>query len=618
MRSVPSTSPPRRPGWISNGILLAAGILAAILLGLAWLGFPGVLARWILAAANRGDYFVTAHDVKLNLRGGLTATDVQVYRKGVVGPPCLETRELRMLFRLLERPRAGISRIKEVSAWGGIIRPAWERGGQSGTGTVAMLTYPVVPGGEGQPARDFDVDITLQEFDVLGVWVDRIKTTLQTDHEGIRLSRLSGLVGRDLQRGAVEGMFEWRGGGHIDGRLVTAFDPHALTPVMSLVCPQAVPVMDRFSFPATPPRFDFSLEADRSKTPAIRVKGRMQASQYAYQGAGIGFANISGDYLYGGGTNRLNLEQFLVVVGGRQISGNAVFDFTAGMSSFGMVSDVDLASLLRLAGRKGHGMESWRFPGGTRVSARGHANYRAPGQSEIEAMVEGPRMECGSLWAQDYGFRFQSLGVTSLFTDVHAKIGGGSCVGSMTVAPDASGSNRVSHIKAELIYADVDEFMRLLVTNRVSRTEGKLFGNIELSGQGGLEGMRRVAGSGQITLRKARIFRSPLFSGLVAELGRQKPDTDWRMIPVDMRATFTVQDGRAESNDIRIENGVIGLLAKGRCGRDGSLDFTVQVQVGRDHGFFGKAMRALGSVDKPVEFAVGGTLEAPQWSVVKP
>lgn len=617
MRSDASIARPRRFGWIRQILLLATGIVVTMLLGLAWLGFPRVLVQRMLANANQGDYFVTAHEVKLNLRGGITATDVQVFRKGVIGPACLETREIRVLFRVLERPRSGQSRIKEVAARGGFIRPTWAPGGtkKGGSGlTIAGLERSGLVG----IVPNMRLDVILLEFDVLGVWIDGLKTTVLVDQEGVSLSRVVGQVGRDLQRGNVEGSAVWSWQRRVTGQFTTSFDPHVLTPILTMIDPGARSFLDRFSFPSSPPRFEGSFEMDRGIPLSLSVKGRMQASQYAYQGAGIGFATVNGEYRYGNGTNRLDLDPFLMVIGGRQVRGKTEFDFSAGSASVEMMSAIDLATLLRLTGRKEQALDQWSFPDGTRVTAGGMLNFKTPQSSRLEALVEGARMGCGPLWVHDYRFKYQVTGQTNRFTDIQAKVGGGSCAGSMIVFPDIQGSNWISRVRAELIYADVDEFLKLLVTNRAWHTEGKLFGSIELNGQGGLLDMNHVSGSGQITLRKAKVFRSPLFSGLIGVMNEHKSGMDWRALSMDVRASFFVKKGRVEIADIRTTNEAIDLSAKGSFGSDRSLDFSVQVQVAESHGFLGRAIRMLAPENKPIELTLGGTIESPRWSVVKP
>ena len=157
--------------WIRPGLVLLGAIMMAILLGLAWLGFRSVLTKWILAAANEGDLFIAARQVKLDLRGGLDASDVMVYRKGVIGPPFLEARELRILFRLFEPRHAGETRVKELRVCDGVIRPAWGAWAAPGAGGGTTPNHPPSMAKRAGSLQMMNLDVTLTDFDVLGVWL---------------------------------------------------------------------------------------------------------------------------------------------------------------------------------------------------------------------------------------------------------------------------------------------------------------------------------------------------------------------------------------------------------------------------------------------------------------
>jgi hypothetical protein len=584
----------------------------ALVLGLTWLGFPGFFTRWILETANQGEYFVTANHVKLDLRGGIKAFDVMVYRKGITGPPLLETRSLQVLFHLFEAPHAGGSRIKELRARGGVIRPLWGAGGETGRGVVADSALSSSKSRAGKSAW-MDVDVTLNDFDVLGVWVEELKTGIQVKDGECRLSRLSGRVGRDLQRGTVEGSLAWKHRQQAIGHMVTSFDPHVLMPVIKRFYPDAIPVLERFSFPAAPPRLDLAFEVGLGGALRVKVAGRMQASQYAYRGAGIGFANVAGDYVYGNGTNRLKLDPFLIVVGGRKAEGKTEFNFTARTTPFEMISAIDMASVLRLAGVRDQALEPWTFEGGATIVAKGEINTKTPERSALEATVEGAHVGFKSVQVSDYMFRVLGRGLTNQFSDIRGKIGGGSFFGSVLWEPASTGSNRVIRARAEIIHVDTDELLKIISTNRAWRTAGKLYGNIEWVALDGDSGASPLSVQGQFTVRNARVLRLPLFGGLTASLKRLSSGFDPGATTAELRFSFQLNKGRVESRDIQMECGWVTLSAQGSCGLDGTLDFTVEAHLARKPGMLGLAMASLFPAGTKIEFKLDGTLESPEW-----
>jgi hypothetical protein len=598
---------------LRHGIPLILGILLALILGLSWLGFPGFLTRWILATANEGDYFMTASRVKLDLRGGLDAFDVMVYRKGLTGPPLLETRQMQVLFHWLEMPHAGESRIKELRASRGIIRPLWGQGGSGRPAETNAAARGNLAGAVPAAVARRVMTVTLTDFDVLGVWVEEVKTQVQIDDGSFRLSGLSGRVGRDLQRGAIEGTLAWDSRQQARGHLVTSFDPHALVPVCALFYPKALPVLDLYSFPSTPPRLDLAFEADWRTSLTVRVEGKMTASQFAFRGAGIGFANVGGAYVYENGASHLKLDPFLIVVRGRKAWGKAEYDFGARTSSFEVISEIDMAAALRLAGVKEQAVESWQFEEGSRIVAKGVLDLQVPERSRVEATVEGSSVGYGLIQAHDYAFRYQRDGQTNLFTEVRGKVGGGSFSGTVSMEPGGDGSNRVSRVRAEIIHADADELIKILSGNRVWRTAGKLYGTVEWVMMSGASGKCPLAAEGQLTLRNATVLKLPLFDGLKANLARVAPGVDFSQTPVDSRVSFKLVKGRVESQDITIECGPVVLAAKGSCGLDGTLDFTVGVRAVKKKGGLGKALASLLPSGSLPDFKLEGTLDAPQW-----
>ncbi len=614
MSSFSSISIRKWVGWLYHGLPFVLGVGAALVLGLAWLGVPGFLTRWILETANQGEFFVTANHVKLDLRGGIKASDVMVYRKGITGPPLLETRSLQVLFHLFEAPHEGGSRVKELRARGGVIRPLWGSGGETGLGLGAAgeSGLPSLKSQAGASAR-MDLDVTLNDFDVLGVWVEELKTGIQVKDGECRVFRLSGRVGRDLQRGTVEGSLAWKLRQQAIGHLVTSFDPHVLMPVLKRFYPDAIPVVERFSFPAAPPRLDLSFEMGLMSPFSVKVAGRMQASQYAYRGAGIGFANITGDYVYGNGTNRLKMDPFLIVVGGRKAEGKSEFNFASQTASFEVISAIDLASVLRLAGVRDQALEPWTFEGGSTIVAKGETNAKAPERSGFEATVEGTQVAFKSVQAHDYTFRVLGHGLTNQFSDIRGKMGGGSFFGSVLREPASPGSNRVLRAKAEIIHVDADELLKIFSTNRAWRTAGKLYGTIEWVALDGDSGAVPLSAQGQFAVRNTRIFQLPLFQGLTANLKRLAAGFDAGDTTADLRFSFQLSKGRVESRDIQMECGWVTLSAQGSCGLDGTLDFTVEAHIARKPGMLGLAMASLFPAGTKIEFKLGGTVESPEW-----
>lgn len=595
---------------VGHGLAYVLGGGVAVVLGLAIIGFPHFLTRWILAGANSGDYYIQAHDVYLDLAGGVNARDVSVYRKGIPGPPFLETRELRVLYHLFERPRAGRTRIKELKAYDGILRPLWSSAG-FGLKQNVGAAGPWSAGSLGNGTlKWFDLDVSLFNFEVLGVWVEQLKGAVRVDNEGVFLSRLSGKIGRELHSGTVEGTLAWRHEGQLTGRMATSFDPRALMPVCKVFYPEAVGLLDRFSFPTTPPRMDFTFEAGVKPELSLTARGRIQASNYAYRGAVIGFATMNGEYALGGGINRMKLDPFSLTIGGRHAGGALDFDFISGLSAFEIESEVNLASVLRLAGLKEYLMAPWDFEEGARIVAKGKVGYSHPENSEVEARVEGARIGYKGVVFSNYSFAYNNRGYTHIFSDIRGNTGGGSVSGSAAVTSDKAGTHWTADVKAEIINADTDEFLKLVSTNLGWRVGGKTFGNLDVSGIGAV-----LRGQGQLTVREARIFKSPLAAGLLQEWGVLSRELDLTDVPAEIRFSFEANTNKISSRDVFLEVGGVGLAAQGSCGFDGSLEWSFKPILVNNQA----RGRALFSLFAPVRsggYTLTGTMAKPEWHPV--
>lgn len=600
----------RRASWFGQLILLLVGTGLVVALGLVVIGFPNTLSQWFLAEMNKGDYFVQVRAVHLDWRGGLKAGNVSVYRKGIPGPPFLEMRECRILYHWFEAPRAGRIRVKEITATDGVVRPLWnsthlgnhrkwDLNGATGSGLIKAL-----------PLKEVELDITLSNFDVLGVWVKRGKTSLRMDAEGLYLSRLSGKLGQDLHAGTIEGTLAWRNDGQVSGRVATAIDPHTLLPACTLLYPEASAILDLFSFPTDPPRLDITFEAATRPVLTLKAKGRFQATHYAYRGAVIGYANLVVDYVFGNGTNRVLIDPFSLAIHGRHARGRVDFDLNGRETSFAVDSEVNLASVLRIAGLKESFMRDWGFEEGTRVIARGRLGHAGVRDSEIEASVEGAEISYRGMTLSNYAFSYHGRGQTHSFSNVRGNAGGGSVSGSGVILPTPSAETLVGEINAQIINVDSEEIIKLVNTNLGWRVGGKLFGSLQFKGIG-----EKLTGQGQLTVRSVLLFKSPFGAGLLEEWGLSAQGLDLAETPAEARFSFDFKDNRIASRDVHADLGNIAMTAKGSCGMDGSLDWVVKPAPVAGNGAM-RAVMALLKPFRPGEYSLTGTVKHPEWRPV--
>lgn len=598
----------RPPVWkaaVRLSLAAALALTVLIVAGLAWIGFPQAVTRRLLASVNAGDCFCQVDCVKLDLRGGLAVHNVRVYRKGVTGPPFFEARDLRVLIHPFAPRSAGWSRVKAVSARHGVVRSSFlsDNARVSWTGGAAALAA------------------SLRDFDVLGVRLHEAGGLVRLNSRGGSLSRLTAAMGSEAQRGEVQGAVSWSWNGGVEGKLVTALDPHALMPLCRVFGLAAVGrVLEWFSFPAGAPSCDLVFESPAGDPRRWSIKGRVQASDFAYRGAGIGFANVG--VLAGSGADglRIVLDPAMLVVGGRNVSGHVTVDLTRSRTEFEAVSTADIPTLARIVGLGGGSLfDECRFGRGTRLYARGTVGYEDAACNDMEAFVEGSQIGIGRVVADECAFRFVAKGATNLLNDIRGRIAGGSFTGTAALMPGSPDEPAATRYKltAEVINVEFQRLWNLWQTNAAGRTGGKLYGNIELSGTLGSNALARAAGQGLVTMRQGFVFRLPLFGGMTERLAKALPGLDIALKQTDARMPFEVHDGQVSSRDVQIEGDVLSLTARGNCRfGDGALAFDVQVRPMKDSSLIGQAMRALTyPISRLFEFRLEGTLDDPRWSL---
>jgi hypothetical protein len=353
---------------------------------------------------------------------------------------------------------------------------------------------------------------------------------------------------------------------------------------------------------------DFTFEAATKPALSVAVKGRVQASNYAYRGAVVGFANMNLEYFLGNGTNRMSMDPFSLTIGGRHARGHVDFDFITGVADFQVHSEVSVAAVLRLIGLKEYLMTSWNLEEGARLAAKGRIGYSHPEKSKIEAVVEGSKIGYKGLVFNNYSFAYKNHGYTHSFSDFRGNTGGGFASGAAVFVADPSGTNWTAQVKAEIINADTDELLKLVSTNLGWRMGGKIFGNVEVGGIGA-----NLVGQGQLTIRDARIFQSPLAAGLLEKWGGLSRDLDLPDLPAEARFSFDLKDNRVTSKDVVFEAGSLGLLAQGSCGLDGSLDWRLKPVLRNNKSATGRAVISLLSQNRQGGYSLTGTFAKPEW-----
>lgn len=591
-------------------LLTAAAVAIAMLVGLTGIGFPRFATRAILARFNRGDYYCDLQRLSLDPGGGIVAHEVRIYRKGIVGPPCVEASELAIRFNLLFWRYRGVGVIRDVRVSGGVVRPAFHRP------PAVPVRDKGTPAGEisakkGAETR-FSTRVSVAKLDVAGAWIERGTWEIWREGSAWGISRCSAVVGRDLARGVLRGSLQCDAEGHLRGQCSTGFDPRILIPVMRAFALPGEDILRSFSFSSMPPSCEAAFEYVPGAEPRGHVEGRLQGNGFAYRGAAIEFGNITASFDWSPAGRTLAIKPLVLAVGGREISGAVLLDIMGGTADFEVVSTADILSLLRIAGLP-EGTLDPRLKTGrnVRVYGKGRFSFKDLNRTAAELSVEGEGIGYDDFVSDECSFRLVCQGRTNSLTDLKGRLAGGSFSGSAVMMP-AGGNDRRYEAKMEVIHGDLSEIISMVSSNAGPRCGGRLYGNLAVTG---LVGNPLTAeGQGTLSVKKGAILRLPLFGGMTDALAESVPGLRGVVDQTEVRIPFVIKDGRVWTKEASIDGNMLSLTAKGSVGFDGSLDFDWQVKPANETKIIGSVLRALTSpLSRIFELRLEGTLKEPRW-----
>ncbi len=597
-------------------ILIAAGLLLSLFVaGITFIGIPPLLSAPLLASVNRGAWFCEVNRLTLDPRGGIVAHAVRVFRKGVAGPAVFEGERVHIRVELLALIRSGRVRVREVGVERGWVR-SWRWFSDSSAAAFSG-------GGRGpdtkaeEAAGKLDFLLHLRNVAVLDVPIRDARVRVIRDEAALRLLNLRVLPGDESARGNVEGECVRHPDGRWTGRVSSRVDPHLVLPLLREAGLDLSGVVDRFSFHADAPSLEVNFDLPPDAREPVDVKGRFQASEFAYLGAGIGFANITWQCQWGEAQRRLVLNPLVLVSRGKSLSGSVNVDFLRRTVDGEVLSMLEWPVITRVAEvPRGTVPETWKFGDGLKVHAKGRFAYGNPASSDLEVTVEGRNVGLERFRFDEMSLRWLMKGGRHEFGDIRGRVAGGSMNGWAVVGPDPqypSGSHY--RVRCEILNVELAPFLEMAGARSQAPMEGRLYGTLDLEGTAGKDVPKGlISGSGGISITGGRLFSLPLFGGLTRTLAARFEGVDALVAQRAASATYSIGGGRIKTRDARIEGDFFSVEGEGDCTLDGKLNFSVKVRPATERKGVGPIVRALTSpLSKLLEFRLEGTLTDPQW-----
>jgi len=448
----------------------------------------------------------------------------------------------------------------------------------------------------------------VRQVGIEGVWVERADFAFERAGARLDIRDVDAVVGRGRGRGPLRGegfvAFDTRGFG---ARGSAAFDPRE---ALGLLRPDEAAFVGAAQFPADPPAATFDTSGSFADPKAFRFDARVAGTNFAYNGTAVARASMR--VAFAGGV--LRFEELSVARPEGELAGRVVQDTGAGEVEFDVVSTLDPQAAARLAGAFAHRfLQQFRFEGPCRVAGRGRANYRVPERQDFTVDVDGERL--GLLWwcADRARFRCRGVGTRVTLEGIEGAFGGGDFAGTVVIDWSVTPGEPARYdVRGQVCDAEFAAFLSPLAQQPPDRFPGRLSADVSMAGAIGRGQARSARGEGSIEIARGELFRIPLFGGLSRYLSKLYPGLGYAS-QTDLRADFTIRDGRARSENVFIEGSLLSLAASGEYRFDGSLRGVVRTRL-LNTGAVAHLVQVLTfPLSKLFEFELSGTLRDPHW-----
>ncbi|MCX7591665.1 MAG: AsmA-like C-terminal region-containing protein [Kiritimatiellae bacterium] len=586
--------------------LVVVFVLAGLVVYLWGIGLPSWLVEAVLSKVEPSGFVVDAGGICLEPPGWVVLRNARIYRKRVVGPPALHAGSIALLLD----PHAGVTRkqwTRRIRIEDADFRPSMLVGASPWISPARLVE------------RHEPVSVVVANCRMEGIVLEELGFEVLQDGPLLVFADVKGTLAGNGYRGTFDGSCAYNiNTRRVDGRVRTAFDPHALLPlVRSQSLGGLAELVERFGFTAgLPPDVDVRFTRWLDHNASLSVDGKFQGENMSYNGVEV--RETTGRVLVtfhpDGVTVRVN--RLLVV----RTEGTAEADFDVsspdGDVRFDGCSKLEPIALVRLIGLSSNLLDGFHFDGPVKISARGRANYRDVKSTDFKAVVESHRIRLAGFTAENCRFGMSMLGPTNTLSGVVAGLCGGTFEGCVTfVVPHSEMTNTYFSVDGALRDADFKQILSALGAVQTGEYRGDFSAELQLEGPWNTDWKKVVQGRGHVSVRKGRVFMLPVFGGLSRILTRVIPGLDFVLRQTDADASFVISDGRVRSDKIKVEGDILSLEGKGTYGlADHSLDFQVQIKLMKEHTLVGMLLRTITyPLSKIFEFRLTGTLENPIW-----
>ena len=585
-------------------------VIAVLLAGLyfTFRGFPPLARDWVRDAAERRGFSLEFADMRLDPGHGIVFSDVRVFARGVLGPPLIDAGELGVELKPFAREPS--ARLQGILIRNGRLRE---------DATAAMFRGSSVGGGRDAATR-VAFRVSMIACDLQRLPVARLQCDYRADADGVRLENIVATVGRDERSGPLSGWLHVRADGSYQGKVHTQVDPYELIPFLTVRNEDGIVELIRtFSFPAAAPRVEAAFERGSGPDASLKIHGKFTGRNFDRYGVRLTSAEAPMEMEFGSARRTVSLLPLTAV----RPEGVARVGFTVDLASatvrFDGTSTADPRAIAQVIAPGAKNLfRDFVIDGPAECRARGTVSLTDARQCRVDATIRARNFGFPGFVAEECDFGYHRLGTTTRLDNFFARILDGAVTGSVTLAEGPTGTT----VRVEGRMEDAD-FRRVLETVGPSfrppkELTGRISGDLSLEGIWGKGQERTLNGHCSFHIRNGTLFDLPVFGGMSETLVGVVPGLDFVLRQTDAQGVFTIRDGFARSEDLRIEGDVLSLKADG--GYDlltRALDFDVELRFLKKKTWIGEILQTvLLPVTKLFRVRIQGTPDKAKWRSV--
>ncbi len=401
------------------------------------------------------------------------------------------------------------------------------------------------------------------------------------------------------------------------GQWQAQVDPRVLTTLLQEKYPVAARDLNDFQFAESkPPRTAGQFKGRWQPAWELDLTGQAAAQEVVYRGVASSAARAA--VTVSGTKNNLlvALRPLSVVRPEGSGQGSLYFDFAERQISFEGWSELDPYALAPMINPfMDRLVRQFQFAGPVQTRAWGRLGWGWSAADAMELVLVAQQLGWRMLLADSCALDMHLRGDHLEIDAIQGNIYGGSF--SARASLDTSAAAASYELEAAVHGAGFDRLLQAFTGAPAGNYAGSIDAQLTLAGISGEGQGASARGSGWVKVSNGHVFQIPLLGGLSDFLTRIIPGLNLLLRQTDARAAFCIENGRIHADEILIEGDVFSLLGRGDYYLDGTLDFTVQVKLLRQHTFAADVFRVvIYPVSRMLEFHLGGTLEAPCWRPV--